>query len=92
MKLAQYDLTQARSSRKPILMLDDIFDKIDPLRMRHLLGLLREQRFGQVFITDTDATRLHVALEGTGLDVRSFSLSPVSDLHHEETDQRAHAQ
>jgi DNA replication and repair protein RecF len=92
LKLAQYDLTQERSARRPILLLDDIFDKIDPLRMRHLLGLLREQRFGQVFITDTDATRLHIALEGTGLDVRSFNLSPVSDLQREETDQRTYAQ
>jgi DNA replication and repair protein RecF len=92
LKLAQYDLTQGRSPRRPILLLDDIFDKIDPLRMRHLLGLLREQRFGQVFITDTDAPRLQAALEGTGLDVRSFNLSPVSEFHREETDQRAHAQ
>lgn len=93
LKLAQYDLTHARAARRPILLLDDIFDKIDPQRMRHLLGLLREQRFGQVFITDTDAARLHQALEGTGLDVRSFHLSPEDPApHREEKDQRAYVE
>ncbi|MCB0770131.1 MAG: DNA replication and repair protein RecF, partial [Flavobacteriales bacterium] len=57
LKLAQFDLTQQRSGIRPILLLDDIFDKIDPQRMRHLLKLLSDQRFGQVFITDTDAAR-----------------------------------
>ena len=44
--------------------------------MRHLLKLLSDQRFGQVFITDTDATRLHTALDGLDLDVRFFHLDP----------------
>lgn len=92
LKLAQYDLTQARAARRPILLLDDIFDKIDPQRMRHLLSLLREQRFGQVFITDTDAARLHLALEGTGLDVRSFHLASEPHPDREEKDERAYAQ
>ncbi|MEZ4756455.1 MAG: DNA replication and repair protein RecF [Flavobacteriales bacterium] len=91
LKLAQYDLTHARASRRPILLLDDIFDKIDPQRMRHLLGLLRQQRFGQVFITDTDAGRLLHALEGTGLDVRSFHLPPDPVPQREEEDQRTYA-
>jgi DNA replication and repair protein RecF len=92
LKLAQFDLTRQRSDRRPILLLDDIFDKIDPQRMRHLLGLLRQQRFGQVFITDTDPQRLRTALDGTGLDVRCFNLSPATDPRSEETDQRAHAE
>jgi len=74
LKLAQFDLTQERSGLQPILLLDDIFDKIDPQRMRHLLKLLSGQRFGQVLITDTDASRLHKALDGSDLDVRFFHL------------------
>lgn len=74
MKLAQFDLTAERSGRKPMLLLDDIFDKIDPQRMRHLLQLLGDGRFGQVVITDTDAQRLHNALDGLGLDTRFFHL------------------
>ncbi len=77
LKLAQFDLTAERTGRKPMLLLDDIFDKIDPQRMRHLLQLLRDGRFGQVFITDTDARRLHQALDGLGLDTRFFH------LHHQ---------
>jgi DNA replication and repair protein RecF len=80
LKLAQFDLTQARSGIRPILLLDDIFDKIDPQRMRHLLQLLSGQRFGQVLITDTDATRLHKALDGLPLDVRFFHLRPDSPV------------
>lgn len=75
LKLAQYDLTAQRSGKRPILLLDDIFDKIDPLRMRHLLKLLGGGRFGQVIITDTDATRLRKALEGLPLETRFFELS-----------------
>lgn len=74
LKLAQFDLTADRSGIKPMLLLDDIFDKIDPQRMRHLLALLGGGRFGQVIITDTDAGRLHKALDGLGLETRFFHL------------------
>ena len=74
LKLAQFDLTAKRSGKKPVLLLDDIFDKIDPARMRHLLELLGDGRFGQVLITDTDAGRMHQVLEGLGLDTRFFHL------------------
>lgn len=74
LKLAQFDLTAQRSGLRPILLLDDIFDKIDPQRMRHLLRLLGGGRFGQTIITDTDAARLRTALEGLPLDTRFFEL------------------
>lgn len=75
LKLAQFDLTVERTGLTPILLLDDIFDKIDPQRMRHLLELLSSGNFGQVIITDTDAERLHQALDGLPLDIRFFHLS-----------------
>ncbi len=74
LKLAQFDLTAKHNGTKPILLLDDIFDKIDPQRMRHLLALLGQGRFGQVIITDTDATRLHKAIDGLRTDTRFFEL------------------
>lgn len=88
LKLAQFDLTHTRSGRRPILLLDDIFDKIDPQRMRHLLELLSAQRFGQVIITDTDPARLHHALDGLDLDVRFFHLTHGEPVTREETIQR----
>lgn len=87
LKLAQFDLTRARGTR-PVLLLDDIFDKIDPQRMRHLLTLLSGQRFGQVIITDTDARRLHQALDGLDLDTRFFHLAHDSPITREEKIER----
>jgi hypothetical protein len=57
--------------------------------MRHLLQLLSGQRFGQVLITDTDAQRLHKALDGMELDVRFFHLGPDSTITREEKNERA---
>lgn len=87
LKLAQFQLTAERCGSRPILLLDDIFDKIDPQRMRHLLRLLSGHRFGQVLITDTDPQRLHAAIDGLDLESRFFHLD-----HHgiiREADQRA---
>ena len=82
LKLAQFDLTAERTGGKPILLLDDIFDKIDPQRMRHLLALLADGRFGQVIITDTEAARLHKALDGLDLDPRFHALAhPQHETH-----------
>lgn len=88
LKLAQFDLTQEMSGRRPILLLDDIFDKIDPQRMRHLLALLRDQRFGQVLITDTDAGHLHSALDGLDLEVRFFHLDHTPPITGEKEVER----
>ena len=88
LKLAQFDLTAQRGGRSPILLLDDIFDKIDPRRMHHLLRLLGGGRFGQVIITDTDAGRLQDALQGLQLETRFFALDHVPH----ETPERAVAE
>jgi DNA replication and repair protein RecF len=58
LKLALYDLLKARTSENPIFLLDDIFDKLDDSRVRHLLELLLEKDFGQVFISDTHEGRV----------------------------------
>lgn len=53
LRLAQYDFIRAQRSDKPILMMDDIFDKLDSQRIIRLLDLLHdEDRFGQVILTD----------------------------------------
>ena len=53
LKLAQYAVIHAHKGFKPLLLLDDLFDKLDPLRTASLLGLLSGEDYGQVFITDT---------------------------------------
>jgi DNA replication and repair protein RecF len=63
LKLAQYDYIAIRKKLKPILLLDDIFDKLDHFRIAQLLNMVGQHHFGQVFITDTDTVRLQAILE-----------------------------
>ncbi len=63
MKLAQYELLRQKQEINPILLLDDIFDKLDAKRVRQLLDLLLERSFGQIFITDTHEDRVANILE-----------------------------
>jgi DNA replication and repair protein RecF len=55
LKLAQYEALGV--SQKPVLLLDDIFDKLDTQRITNLLDYLTQNSFGQIFITDTDTKR-----------------------------------
>src|SRR5690606_24466908 len=58
LKLAQFELISNLLSMKPILLLDDIFDKLDHLRVERLMKMVSDHAFGQVFITDTDQDRI----------------------------------
>ncbi|MDX2003441.1 MAG: DNA replication and repair protein RecF [Chitinophagales bacterium] len=58
MKLAQYHLLRQQKGIKPLLLLDDIFDKLDAERCANLLGHIQGQDYGQIFITDTQRERL----------------------------------
>lgn len=57
-KLALYELLQNAKGIKPILLLDDIFDKLDEHRVKNLIETIMANSFGQIFITDTDTDRL----------------------------------
>jgi DNA replication and repair protein RecF len=57
LRLAQFDFMHEQGGRKPLLLMDDIFDKLDDRRMERLLTLLTEGHFGQVFITDARPER-----------------------------------
>lgn len=58
LKLAQFEYIYQRCGQKPILLLDDIFDKLDMLRVKQLIHLVGTDRFGQVFLTDTQPGRV----------------------------------
>ena len=64
LKLAQYVFIRERQNVNPILMLDDLFDKIDESRMTHILSWLAANHVGQVFITDTHLHRIPELLQG----------------------------
>lgn len=64
LKLAQYHYIRAHKSFHPLLLIDDIFDKIDGERSRQLMQLLSSDHFGQIFITDTDEKHITDELGG----------------------------
>lgn len=74
LKLAQFDLIAERGKRKPILLIDDLFDKLDLERSGFLLELLNSDSIGQVFITDTDPDRIKRAFDSKGADIEIFEL------------------
>ncbi len=72
LKLAQYELVKKEKTCSPILLLDDIFDKLDRKRVAQLLKLLFEKDFGQIFFTDTHETRLTEMLKQLRVSFRRF--------------------
>ncbi len=74
LKLAQYDLVTARGNHRPILLLDDIFDKLDMARVSRLIGMVSEDRFSQIFITDCNDVRLESILRGNGCAYTLFEV------------------
>ena len=67
LRLAQFDYSYQRKQVKPILLLDDIFDKLDKTRISALLQMVGQDHFGQVFLTDTDETRVSQILTERGI-------------------------
>lgn len=57
LKLAQMSLVKELTNKTPILLLDDIFDKLDDTRVAQLIKLVNQENFGQIFITDTHRER-----------------------------------
>ncbi|RZK17138.1 MAG: DNA replication and repair protein RecF, partial [Hymenobacter sp.] len=84
LKLAQFELLANRPAAptaenarglaggKPLLLLDDIFDRLDDKRIARLLQLVADHTFGQVFLTDTSLERTDQALAGVDSDIRRF--------------------
>ncbi len=68
LKLAQFEIVSNLLNTKPILLLDDVFDKLDHNRVSHLMRLISEHLFGQVFISDTDEDRIEKVFEGIEID------------------------
>ena len=73
LKFAQFDFIRSINSIKPILLLDDIFDKLDSSRVEEIVKLVSDDHFGQIFITDTNREHLDGILrEAGGDDFRIF--------------------
>ena len=74
LKLAQFDFMKAHSGVNPILLLDDIFDKLDENRVAQLIKLVDDENFGQLFITDTHAERTENVVKQIHQSYKIFKL------------------
>ncbi len=63
LKLAQFDFIKEESGTTPLLLLDDIFDKLDENRVQHIIELVNTNDFGQLFISDTHADRTEAVVK-----------------------------
>jgi len=75
LKLAQFDfLRRTASNTTPLLLLDDIFDKLDAQRVEQIVKLVSGENFGQIFITDTNRDHLDKILSHSTLDYKLFTV------------------
>ena len=81
LRLAQFDWLKQHKGQKPVLLLDDIFDKLDNERVARLIALVSADYFGQVLITDTDPQRMQALFEQLPGATQLFQIK----------DQQAHA-
>ncbi|MBO7578419.1 MAG: DNA replication/repair protein RecF [Prevotella sp.] len=75
MKLAQFSfLKRTCSQTTPLLLLDDIFDKLDAHRVERIVNLVASEEYGQIFITDTNREHLDKILQANSFDYQLFSV------------------
>ncbi len=74
LKLAQFDFIKAISKVNPILLLDDIFDKLDEQRVAHIVALVATDQLGQIFISDTHADRTEAVVKSSKQSYKLFKL------------------
>ncbi|RYC53185.1 DNA replication/repair protein RecF [Flagellimonas olearia] len=74
LKLAQFHFIKQQASTTPILLLDDIFDKLDESRVSHIVGLVKDDNFGQIFISDTHADRTENVVKNIHQSYKIFTL------------------
>lgn len=74
LKLAQFHFLSHTHQQFPILLLDDIFDKLDTDRVKRILELVSQESFGQIFITDTDREHLNQILSQLQQETKIFKV------------------
>ena len=74
LKLAQYDFLRVKGKETPLLLLDDIFDKLDSRRVEQIISLVSGKDFGQIFITDVNREHIDNILEQITGEYRLFNV------------------
>lgn len=72
LKLAQFEFLKVLKNIRPILLLDDVFDKFDANRVKQILKLVVDEAFGQIFITHTNIERMNTILQELNIDHKLF--------------------
>lgn len=75
LKFAQYEIMKRNYGFAPILLLDDVFDKLDMTRISNLLQMVSGNDFGQIFITDSNKVRMAGIVDGLTQDRAYFETS-----------------
>lgn len=74
MKLAQFEFIKNQSGLNPILIFDDIFDKLDENRVAKIIEMVNSDTFGQLFISDTHPERTENIVKSTHQTYKIFNL------------------
>lgn len=74
LKLAQFEFVKKQSGEKPILLFDDIFDKLDETRVEKIVEMVNNNNFGQLFITDTHGERTENIIKSLHQSYKIFNL------------------
>ena len=74
LKLAHFEVMAERQHHKPLLLLDDIFDRLDEKRITKLMQMVAAHTFGQIFLTDTHLERTDKILENLSEQIRRFEV------------------
>lgn len=82
LKLAQYAFISEIKSKRPILLLDDVYDKLDEARMHSIMQHISSEAFGQIFITDTHRHRIAQAIGATNTEAAYFDIEKGSLKTH----------
>jgi len=74
LKIAQFEYTKNKKGFKPLLLLDDVFDKLDYKRVEQLMKLVSRNEFGQIFVTDTNKERVERIFKDIDVNISIFNI------------------
>jgi DNA replication and repair protein RecF len=88
LRMAQYEFLREAVGLSPLLLLDDIFDKLDAQRVERIISIVSRDSFGQIFITDTNRKHLDEIMRSAGSQYRMWSVADGSftQIYHNEAD------
>jgi DNA replication and repair protein RecF len=74
LKLSQFNLLEKISGKRPILLFDDMFDKLDKQRAEKIISIMGGNHLGQIFISDTDRVSLPTILDESSYKYKLFTV------------------